>query len=110
MAARLYPPLSMGKAAALMGFVGPRSDRAALRYLRAREGRDGPFLIRRGTDAKVQFFVTLPVLRQHCPELFDKRDEGVTLLTSAVGLLKDEIAALRRRVRALETRATLSSE
>lgn len=85
---------------------GMRTDRVAMqrlrRKLKARQKRLGrTFLFRFSDGENAPIFVTEPEMRQHCPELFDKRAEAIEMLREHVGHLDEAIAELKLRDRAL---------
>lgn len=110
---RLYPAISMGKAAEVVGFVesgatASKREAAAKKmraYLHAKEKAAGcKFIVRRGGQHRRRYYVTLPQLRHHCPEFFNKRDEGVEILREGIGMLQDKIAGLTRGLQLLNRR------
>src|SRR5690606_31293231 len=72
------------------------------RYLQGRERcTSANFLVRRGDAQNSPLLVTLASLRQHCPELFDRREEALEILRETVDELRDQNLELRERQKAL---------
>lgn len=103
--AKFSKPMSMGEAARLVGFTGKRSSRRMLRYLRAREQvLTESILVPASVGIRPKMYVTESRLRHLCPELFNRRDEGLAVLGEGLSLVNEQIATLRHRVRMLETK------
>lgn len=103
--AKYSKPMSMGEAAKLVGFTGNRPTQRMLRYVRAREqALTTKILVPSSNGRKPKMYVTEATLRHHCPELFNRRDEGLAVLGEGLGLVNEQMAALRHRVRVLETK------
>lgn len=91
--------LSMGQAAALVGWIGSRPGRRLRRFLVSREARCGKrILVRPGGSAKARMYVTEATLRHHCPELFDAKEEMAAQLRSIFRKQDAEIANIRNDV------------
>lgn len=103
--AKYSKPMSMGEAARLVGFTGKHSAQRMRRYLRAREqAQMETILVPSSNGVRPKVYVTESRLRHHCPELFNRRDEGLAVLGEGLGLVNEQMAALRHRVRMLETK------
>lgn len=97
-------PISVRRAAELLGFKGEArtAERRLRRFIRRRERVTGEtILVRVGTDRKERHLVMLPLLRQHCPELFDTRAEAEELLREQFESIEDKLHRLERQDEAL---------
>lgn len=87
--------LSMGQAATLLGWSGGSSGQRLRRFLVAKETRSGnKIAVRR----KSKLYVTESLLRHHCPELFDTREEMAAHLRSIFKKQDAAIANIRNDV------------
>lgn len=87
--------LSMGQAAALVGWQGFRPGRRLMRFIVAKEARAGKQIaVRR----KTKRFVTEALLRHHCPELFDTKVEMAAQLRSIFRKQDAAISSIRNDV------------
>jgi len=102
-APRIGEYLNLGEAAQLLGLRGSRRNarRRLLDHLRAKERMLGQEIMLRlgGSDRRPYHYVTLAILREHCPEFFVKRDEIVEILRERFSEIEDQICALQREVR-----------
>lgn len=71
------------------------------RMLIARERDLDVLFIVRGPTANSPWRITEPLLREHCPELFDRRDELAQMLRRELDKIRDEVRELRERDRAI---------
>jgi hypothetical protein len=97
-------PISISHAAKLLGFKGclRTAERRLRRYLLNRERiTNETILLRVGTERLQRYLVTLPVLRQHCPELFDTRVEAEEQLREQFEDIEEKLHQLERRDEAL---------
>ncbi len=96
--ASLRPYLTLRQAAAELGMGAGRQPAQRLRrQLRARELALGYEFVLRGPTARSPWLVTMPLLRDNCPELFSPRDELAKLLRAEIERIDDELAELRAR-------------
>jgi hypothetical protein len=103
---RLAPYLTLRELLKLLGRPTGRVERQRLgRRLRSREAALGvTFLQRLGPGRNSPLVVTLPLLRMHCPELFDRRSEAEELMREEMARLREQIRELRARDMALAAR------
>lgn len=98
--------LSLPVAAAALNLPGkPKSAATRLRrVLLAKEREHSVKIMLRMGETRPWFAVTMPLLRQWCPELFSARDE-------LVAMVREEMSELREQVDELTERdAVLASE
>lgn len=101
--ARLTTYMTVGELVLLLGLPSTRTHRQRLRrYLKARHRSTGAKILQRLSDSPNSPMVfTLASLRQHCPELFDRREEALEIIREEVEELRRDILELRQRDRAL---------
>ncbi len=121
-------PLTLGKAAKLLGIEGPDAARLLRRRLLAFEEELGRPLMRRvGGPVRTRYLVTLGTIKRAIPEWFrdelaedeeKRRQAGIALIREEVGQIQDlaemsagrtvalakEIAAIHSRLDAIERR------
>ena len=85
----------MGQAAALLGWNGASAARRLRRFIVAKEGRTGKTIAVR---MKAQRLVTEALLRHHCPELFDTKEEMAAQLRSIFRKQDAAITGIRNDV------------
>lgn len=104
--AHLTRYLTLREAAELVGMGVKRSSARKLgRLLRRKERRSRTeILIRLGDAPNAPVVTTVPLLRQHCPELFDTREEALEIVREYVDDLRDAVAELKLRDKALAAR------
>ncbi|MBX3131623.1 MAG: hypothetical protein KF718_33205 [Polyangiaceae bacterium] len=79
--------------------------------LRRKERRTQTEIVIRLSDApNAACVTTIPLLRQHCPELFDTREEALEIVREYVDDLRDAVAELKLRDRALASRIKVNTE
>ena len=71
------------------------------RLLLAREDVLGVRFVIRGRTDNSPWHVTEPLLREHCPELFNRRDELASMLRRELDVIRDQIIELKERDKAL---------
>lgn len=106
MATKLARYVTLKEVARLMGWG---TSKTSLQHLRRRltakqELLGQSFLVKLGPAEHSPWVTTLPLLRQHCPELFDKPAEALDMLAEAAASLRQEIALLRRQNQDLRAR------
>jgi hypothetical protein len=90
--------LTLRQAAIELGMGNGRQPAQRLRrQLRARELSLGYEFVLRGPTARSPWLVTLPLLRENCPELFSPRDELAKMLRAEIDRIDDALAELRAR-------------
>jgi hypothetical protein len=99
-------PMSIADAAELLRFKGTRrtAERRLRRYLLAKEQfLNEQIMIRTASEdgVRVRYFVTLPLLRQHCPEFFNARVEAEEHLRERFDEITEKLVDLERRDEAL---------
>ncbi len=97
-------PMTVSRAATLLGFTGclRTIERRLRRYLLTRERlTNETIMLRVGTGARQRYLVTIPLLRQHCPELFDARLESEARLREQFEEIEEKLGELARRDEAL---------
>lgn len=97
-------PISVSQAATLLGFKGNvrTIERRLRRYLHARERiTNETIMLRVGTGARQRYLVSMALLRQHCPELFDTRAETEERLREQFEEIEEKLGELERRDEAL---------
>lgn len=73
-----------------------------LRTLRAREQCTGAkILFRGGTSPNSPVLVTLPALREACPEMFSRRDEAAEMMREAMRDVQQKLLDLKAGQKAL---------
>lgn len=94
---------------------GMRTDKVAMQRLRRRlvkkQRHTGKaFLIRTGEAPNDPIYTTIPLMREHCPEFFDKRSEAEAFLKKSIAHLEEAIregklrdSALAAKVRELKS-------
>ncbi|MBI2388656.1 MAG: hypothetical protein HYV09_03480 [Deltaproteobacteria bacterium] len=105
-------PLTILQAAKLLGLPGSdgAAERRLRRYILRRERlTNETILVRRGSEKSPRYLVTIPVLRQHCAELFDTRAETEERLREQFEEIEDKLHELERRDEAL-ARAILAGK
>ena len=110
--AHLTRYLTLREAAELVGMgAGRTSARKLGRLLRKKERRtSAEILFRLGDSPNSPVVTTIPVLRQHCPELFDTREEALEIVREYVEKLKESVAELRQVDRSLAARIRANTE
>jgi molybdenum-dependent DNA-binding transcriptional regulator ModE len=99
----------MAEVAKLLGYTSKMAHRRALRYLRRLEGSLGVKLLTvTGTGRQTRYTTTIPVLREHVPELFYRRDETQEALREYIEDFDEKLESTNRRlvkkIEALEVR------
>lgn len=104
--ARLTTYMSLRELAGLLGMPQTHTSiRRLRRRLKAKERRTKSNILHRLHEGpNAPWFVTLASLREHCPELFDRREEALETIREYVGNLQNDVAELRLRDRALAAR------
>ena len=104
--ARLTTYMSLGELAALLGMPPGRTSTQKLRRrLKAKQRRTKTIFLQHVTDApNAPLCVTLASLRQHCPELFDRREEALETIREVVGGIQESVLELKRRDSAIAAR------
>ncbi len=98
----LSPYLTLREAAAELGMGDGRIPSQRLRrMLLEREIGLGLRFMLRGRSRNSPWRVTEPLLREHCPELFDRRDELAQMLRRELDVMRDQIIELRERDKAI---------
>lgn len=85
---------------------GMRTDKVAMQRLRRRLVKkqrhiERPFLIRTGEAPNDPIYTTIPLMREHCPEFFDKRSEAEAFLKKSIAHLEEAIREGKMRDSAL---------
>lgn len=89
--------MTLREAAERLGLSGRAGEQKLRRLLHARERVLGhPIMIRRGGKVP-RTLVTMPLLEEHCPELFSRRIQLTEELREEVGRLEAQIALVRRQ-------------
>ena len=101
--ARLTTYMTVGELVRLLGLPSTKGHRQRLRrYLKARQRSTGASILHRLSDSPNSPMVfTLATLREHCPELFDRREEALEIIRKEVEDLRRDILELRQRDRVL---------
>lgn len=94
--------LTLREAAEQLGLSGRAGERRLCRLLRDREQVIGEriLIVRRGSG-RSRLLITLPLLEQHCPELFARRVQLSQELRGEIDRMDEQMAALRRQNLAL---------
>lgn len=96
---KLARPVSMKEVAKLLGYTSKHAHRRALRYLRRLERDTGAKLIlSTGDGPGTRHTTTIPVLREHVPELFYRRDETQEALREHVEDFEEKLESTNRRL------------
>lgn len=99
---KLYPLLRIKELAPLLGLTPDRNTCLKLiRDIQAREGYLGVTILQKGPLPNSAFTTTIPLLRQHMPELFDRKDEGIEFLRTEIKKYEEAFSELRSRDNAL---------
>lgn len=104
--ARLTTYLTVADILRLQGLPVVRREKKRLtRLLLARErSTESGFLVRASDSPNAAILVTIASLRQHMPELFDRREEAVDFLKEAISELRQAEIESRQRDKALAAR------
>jgi hypothetical protein len=107
---RLAPYLTLRELLKLLGRPTGRVERQQLgRHLRSREAALGvTFLRRLGPGRNSPLVVTLPLLREHCPELFDRRSEAEELAREHIAELRETVLDLKAGQRTLAAKLRIA--
>ena len=117
---KLTPHMTLKKAAEVLGMEGPNVAQQLRRRLLALEARTGrTFMVRNGLGGtRVRYMVTLSLLREHCPELFNTREETIETMREHLNRYDDMFFETNRKINDLcskfrsfvsETRASIAS-
>ena len=89
--------LTVRQAAERLGMAPtPAARRVLLRRLLAREMELGePIMIRHGGCRQVRYFITLPLLEVHCPELFARRVQLTEELRREVDDIRSDVGRVK---------------
>jgi hypothetical protein len=101
--ARLTTYMTVGELVSLLGLPPSRRHRQRLRrHLEARQRSTGENILHRLSDSPNSPVVfTLASLREHCPELFDRREEALEIIREEVHAMQQQILELKQRDGAL---------
>lgn len=124
---RLARPIGIGEIASMLGYTeGSKSGRhqKVLRYLRRIEKETGAkILTKTGSGNQTKYTTTIPVLREHVPELFYRREETQEALREYIEemdeklirktgwlakTISNKIQALEARIEKLEARSCVN--
>lgn len=84
--------MSLGKAAHALGMPGKHAATRLRRVLLAKERECGQkIMLRSAGERNPKFIVTIPMLRQWCPELFSARDEIIAAVREHMSGLEAQI-------------------
>lgn len=101
--ARLTTYMTLDELAGLLGLPRDRRHKQKLRrHLKGRQRCTGAnFLVRQSDAPNSPLLVTLASLRQHCPELFDRREEALEILRETIEELRQDALEGKARDKAL---------
>ena len=91
--------MTLPEAAAQLGLRAGQASRLRLyRFLIAREREVGrPIMVRRGGPLRPRLLITLPLLEEHCPELFARRVQLTEAMREEFEKVESEICLMKRQ-------------